>query len=368
MTLNIFTQRDLLDIRRDMRLEAPTDYWRRSYFGGAPHYSANKEIQFGEITGFRSMAPFAQPSHMGKPIVKERGAALKSFLPGYIKLLDAVRPEDATTLTPDEIMTGDRLDLQTRFDLRTAEISKQHMDAINRTWDWMCARAAIDAAVTVKYDQEQGQANPEVTINFDRDANLTVAYSGGVDWSSPSHDILGDISDWIALGRKAKFGGGYNQMIVGANVAEYILKNTGVLALLNTQIRGGEGTQVSRGLYAGHDPNNANAPQYVATLAGNGITLPIYTYADQQMDNDGNLIEMMDPNDVFMSAPGAAGMMAYGAIYDLQAISAGNVRTDIFQKQYEQENPSQMNMLSASAPLPIPLFPNRTFKATVLNV
>lgn len=368
MTLTLFTQRDLLEIRRDMRLEGVSDYWRRRFFGGQPHYSANKEIQFGEITGFRAMAPFAQPSHMGKPIVKDRGASLKAFLPGYIKLLDAVRPEDATTLTPDEILTGEQLDMQTRFDLRTAEVSRQHMDAIYRRWDHMCARAAIDDAVLISYDQEQGQANPEVTITYGRDSNLTVAYSGGVDWSSSSHDIIGDISDWIDLGRKAKFGGTFNQMIVGSNVAPYLTKNTGILDLLKTDIRGGDGTTFARGLYAGADPNSPNVPQYIGTIGGNGLTVEVWTYADQQMDSAGNLIEMMDPNDVFMSAPGADGMMAFGAIYDLQAAVAGNIRTDIFQKQYEQQNPSQLNMLTQSAPLPIKRFPNRTFKATVLNI
>ena len=367
MTLTIFTQRDLLEIRRDMRLEGASDFWRRRFFGGQPHYSANKEIQFGEITGFRAMAPFAQPSHMGKPIVKDRGASLKSFLPGYIKLLDAVRPEDATTLTPEELLTGTQLDMQTRFDLRTAEMSRQHMDAIYRTWDWMCARAAIDDAVTIKYDQEQGAPNPEVTINYGRDANLTVAYSGGVDWTSAAHDILGDLSDWIDLGRKAKFGGTYNNLIVGANVAPLFTKNTGILDLLKTDVRGGDGTAFTRGLFAGADPNSPNVPSYIGTIAGNGLSLDVYAYSDQQMDNAGNAIEMMDPNSVFMSAPGADGMIAYGAIYDLQAAASGNVRTDIFQKQYEQQNPSQMNMLSQSAPLPIKRFPNRTFKATVLN-
>lgn len=366
MTITPWMQRDLVGIRRNMKLERPTDFWRKTYFNRSPHFSKNREIHFGEIEGARAMAPFALPSSMGVPIFKDRGAALKSFTPGYIKLLDAVRPEDATTMTPDELLEGKELDMDSRFNIRTAEISRQHLTAIYRTWDWMCARAAIDGKLTVKYQLEQGQSFPEVTIDFDRDPNLTVGFGSGLDWADPDADMFGDIQDWIDSGRAAKFGGNFNTMIVGRNVAPKFQSNKSILEKLDTNMRGGEGTTMVRGLqFYGED---ANAPTYLCTLGGNGGAVQVYTYQDQQIDSDGNLIEVLDPNDVFMSAPGVDGVMAFGAIYDLKAMGSGNgARTDIFQKQYEQENPSQLNMLSQSAPIAIPENTNRTFKATVLE-
>lgn len=366
MALELWTQRDLIEIRRDMKLERPTDFWRKKFFGGQPHFSKNREIHFGQITGTRAMAPFALPSSMGVPIFKQRGAALESFTPGYIKLLDAVRPEDTVTMTPDEILEQKELDMEARFDLRTSEVSEQHITSIYRTWDWMCARAAIDGRVTVNYTPDQGQDYPEVTIDFGRDPNLTVAFGSTSDWSDPDADIFGDVQDWINAGRAAKFGGNFNEMIVGRNVAEVFQRNKGIIDKLDTQIRGGEGTSFTRGLqFYGDD---ANAPTYIGTLGGAGGAIAVYSYQDQQIDDAGNLIEVLDPNDVFMSAPGVDGLMAFGAIYDLKAMGNGNgARIDIFQKQYEEENPSQLNMLSQSAPLPIPRNTNRTFKATVLN-
>lgn len=359
MAITIFDQRELLEIRRDMRLAAPTDYWRKRFFG-ATHFSQNLTIDFGDITETRAMAPFAQPSHMGKPIVKEKGASVQRFQPGYIKLLDAVRPQDATTLTPEEMLTGDRLDLQTRFDLRTAEVSRQHMDAIYRTWDWMCAKAIINGAVTVKYDQEQGLPNPEVTISFGRDANLTVT---GVDWSNAAADILGDLGTWVTRARKAKFGAIPTDIIVGSDVAPIFSKNTGLKALLSTQIRGGEGTNFNLGVQS--SGQWTNAPSYIGSIAGVAGNLNIWTYSDQQMDDAGNMIDVLSPKDIIMMGGDPGGMMAFGAIYDVKTIG-GNIRTDIFQKQYEEENPSSIQMLTQSAPLPIVRFPNRTFKATVL--
>lgn len=366
MTLTLWTQRDLMEIRRDMRLERPTDFWRKTFFAGSPHFSRQKEIQFGEITGTRAMAPFALPSSLGKPIVKERGAALQSFAPGYIKLLDAVRPEDAVTVTPEEILTGMQLSIDQRFDLRTAEVSRQHLTAVYRTWDWMCARAVIDGKVTIKYLPEQGMPYPEVTIDFGRDPNHTVAFGSGVDWSSTSADIYGDVQSWLDIARKSKFGGNLNRMLVGSNVAPVFQTNKSVLEKLDSQVRGGEGTSFTRGLQ--YYSEDANLPTYIGTLGGNGGSLEVWTYSDQQMDDAGNLIEVLDPNDVVLTSPGVEGLMAFGAIYDLQQIGAGSgAATDVFQKQYEQPNPSQLNLLTQSAPLPIPRYPNRTFKATVLN-
>lgn len=362
MPITIFDQKELLEIRRDLRLEQPTDFWRRRFFNGTPHFSENEDIEFGKIVGFRTMAPFAQPTHMGKPIVKRQGASVERFKPAYIKLLDAVRPEDATTLTPEEVLTGERMSMEQRFDARTAEVARQHVESIYRTWDYMCAKAIIDGAVTVKYEHEQGLPNPEVTISFGRNANQTVT---GVDWSATSADILGDLSDWLAIGRSAQFGTTFTDIIVGANVAPLFAKNTGILDLLKTDIRGGEGTTLTRGLFVGNDPNNQNAPAYIATLAGNGVSINVWTYSDQQYDNAGNVVQMLGANDIVMVGGDPGGMMAFGAIYDVQASVAG-LRTDIFQKQYENQNPSQINMLTQSAPLPIVRYPNRTFKATVL--
>lgn len=366
MPLTIFSQRELAEIRRDTRLENPTDWFRRTYFGATPFFSDNKEIAFAKIAGTRQMAPFAQPSHMGKPIERHLGLSVDTFTPAYIKLLNAVRPEDATSLTPEEVLTGERLDMQTRFDLRTTEVSELHLTSIYRTWDWMCARAVIDGAVTVKYDQEQGMPNPEVTISFGRDANLTVAYSGGIDWSSASHDILGDLSDWINLGRAAQFGGSFNNLILGANVVAPFMANNQIKDLLDTNYRGGEGTSFQRGLVVTGMGDDNNTPVYMGRIGGTGGALDVWTYRDQQLTDTGSTVEMLNPDDIFMSAPGVNGLMAFGAIYDVQASAAG-IRTDIFQKQYEVPNPSAINMLTQSAPLPIPRFPNRTFKATVLT-
>lgn len=366
MPITIFDQRSLLEIRQDLRLEQPTDFWRRRFFSATPFFSENQTIDFGKIVGTRAMAPFAQPSHMGKPIVKRQGMSVERFTPAYIKLLDAVRPEDATSLNPEEVLTGERMSMEQRFDMRTAEVVKQHTEAINRTLDYMTAKAIIDGAVTVKYDQEQGLPNPEVTISFGRSTSLTVA---GANWSSAAADILGALSSVIALGRSAQFGmtATVFDFVMGTNVAPAVLKNTAILDLLKTDVRGGEATSLTRGIYVGVDPNNANAPAFLGTIGGNGVLVNLWVYSDQQLDDAGNAVQMLGTNDAVLIGGDPMGMMAYGAIYDIKANVAG-VRTDIFQKMYETENPSAINVLTQSAPLPLVRRPNTTAKFTGITV
>lgn len=363
MSLELWTQRDLIGIKKDMRLDRSSDFFRKAFFG-RKHFSRHKEIQFGEIEGSRAMAPFALPSSMGKPIFKERGAKLESFLPGYIKLLDAVRPQDATTVTPMEVLEGKELGMQERFNMRTAEVLKQHMGAIERTRDWLAARALIDGRVTIKYDLDQGQPNPEVVIDYGRNPDQTLAYSAGADWSDPNTDIFAEVQEYIDTARKAKFGGNLTRMYVGANVVGHFVKNASIIEKLDTQIRGGEGTQFTRGLQFYNENNNE--PTYIGRLGGNGGSIDVFYYSDVQVDDAGNEHQMLDPNDVFLHAPGVEGVEAFGAIYDLK-LAQGNFVGEVFHKQYEIENPSQMNLLTQCSPLPLVLNPNRTFKATVVR-
>lgn len=366
MTLQLWSQRDLIEIRRDMRLERPTDWWRKTFFGGAAHYSRNREIAFGLITGTRGMAPFALPSSMGRPIMKNKGASIKTFTPAYIKLLDAVRPEDTVTVTPEEIMTGEQLTMEERFDLRTAEISMEHLTHIYRTWDYLCAKAVIDGQVTIKYELDMGLPYPEVTIAYGRDGDHTVAFGGGIDWEDPDADIFEDVQGFVDTARASQFGGSLNTMIVGSRVAPIFAKNASVVEKLDTQVRGGQGTAFTRGLQFYND--DANAPTYIGTLGGAGGAIDVFAYSDQQYNDAGTAVEMLEPEDVVLTAPGVDGMMAFGAIYDLDAMGSGNgAATDVFQKQYSIPNPSQLNMLSQSAPLPLVRSPNRTFKATVID-
>lgn len=364
MALELWTSGELYDVLQDDRMDPIPSYFMDNFFN-EQFFSQDREIMFAELPAAdRKMAPLVLPTEQGKPIFGTKGETLKSFEPAYIKPKDVVRAEDARTRRPSEIFRngGAPLSVVERFDNRVIEITEYHRRAIRMQWAYMCAKAYIDGKITVKFDRDQGASHPEVTIDFGRDANLNITLSTTY-WNDPDYDIIGDLTNWSNLMYGTKFGARPTRLTVGATVAPYITKNKGILALLNTQIRGGEGTTMERGLF------NIDTPMSrIATLSGIGQAIEIYTYKDQVQNSDGSLVELLHPKEVILEAPGFRGVMAFGAIYDVDAIESGDaLQIDIFPKMFKTSDPGELYIMHQSAPLPVPLTPNRVLKARVLE-
>ncbi len=361
MALELWTSGELYDVLRDDRMDRIPSHFLDNFFT-EQHYSEDREIMFSELPAAdRKMAPFVLPTEQGKPIFGVKGESVKSFTPAYIKPKDAVRAVDARTRRPSEILRpGGPPTLTERFDNRVVEIVEYHRRAIKMQWAYMAAKAYIDAKVTVKYARDSGAPHPEVTIDFGRDPNLNIVSTVG--WDDPDHDIIGDLSAWSNTMYTVKFGARPSRLTVGADVAPYITKNKGILKLLDTNIRGSEGTTMERGLF------NIDVPfTKIATLSGIGQAIDIWTYRDQVQNDDGSLVELLHPKDVILEAPGFRGVKAFGAIYDVDAIESGSIAIDIFPKMFKTDDPGELYVMHQTAPLMIPLTPNRVAKARVLG-
>lgn len=363
MALELWTSADLLDMRRDMRLDPVPDYFWRTFFP-TDFYSEDKDILFAELpTPYRKLAPFVQPASQGKPIFERKGEKVKAVTPPYIKPKDVVRAVDARNVLPSQIWREGRglPSLQARFDQRCAEVIAFHNRAIDMTKSWMAARAFIDGKVAIRYAADQGVEHPEVVIDFGRDPNLNIVLSTEY-WDDPDYDIIGDLTNWSNLMHRTAFSGRPSRVIVGADVVPCLQVNKGILALLNTQIRGGEGTVIERGMLNIDEPMS-----FVMRLGGIGQALEIWTYKDMvESATTGVMVDILDPRDVVMVAPGATGVMAHGAIYNVKAFADGGIATDVFATMWYENDPGDAVMMHESSPLPIPLYPNRVLKARVL--
>ncbi|MNE80122.1 Phage major capsid protein E [compost metagenome] len=133
------------------------------------------------------------------------------------------------------------------------------------------------------------------------------------------------------------------------------------MALLSTQIRGGEGTTIQRGMLNIDEPLT-----YVMTLGGIGQSLEIWTYKDVVEAPNGDMIDILDPRDVLLTAPGNEGVIAYGAIWDADAMLEGATSVDVYPKMWSERDPGEVYVMHQSSPLPFVLYPNRTLKARVL--
>jgi hypothetical protein len=355
MALDFYTSRQLYRIMYDDRLDAPTSYWLDQFFPDT-FLSTAEEIYFEKIPSSRKIAPFMLPNEQGKPIYRRQGETLQSFRPAYTKPKDAVRPTEMLKRQPGEILGMPQVTPQARFDAEVIRIAQFQRNAITRLWDFMAAKAILDGAVTVNYIRDGGSNYPSVTVSFGRDAGHTVVLGSGARWGDAGVSILGTIQGWANTMAGAAFGGFPNRITFGASAWAVAQADTGLKDAMDTRYRSPSDINLNRGILRRDVDQPAT---YVGTL---GAGIECYVYSGTFQNDDGSTANIMDPRDIVLSAPGVEGVRAFGAILDHNNLQP----TDIFPKMWDENDPPARFIMSQSAPLMIPVNPNRTFRARVL--
>lgn len=362
MAIDLWSPLDLFELRQDDRMNALPS-WILDTFFTQTHFSQDKSIKFADLPeNDRYLAPFVLPYDQGKPLDMRRGYSVEEFMPAYIKLKNAVRPSEARIQDPRVLLSGRQPSLVEKFDQRVAEITEAHLRAIRVREIWMAVRAFVDAKVQIDYDRDQGASNPSVLLDFGRDPGQTVTLASGF-WNDPAADILGDLESWMNTMYLANGGGTASMLIVGAQVAPLFKKNNGIKAALDRNYRHNDSVQIDLGIMRTERPL-----QRIGQLDN---SLEVFAYKDTIDIPNGSggktKIDLFNEKDILLVAPGANGVRAYGAIYDADAIEGGQaLSTDIFGKMFKTNDPGELFVMHQSSPLPIPLYPNRTFKARVL--
>lgn len=355
--LTLWSSKQLLQRLRDDRMDAIPSYFLDTFFKGR-HYSEDKDILIRELPAAgRKLAPFVLPTEQGKPIAEFKGETHKALTPPYIKPKDAVRAVDARNPLPDEVWDGPK-SLKARFDWRVGEIQNQHRRAILMRIAYMAAKATVDGKLTIRYDRDQGAAFPEVTIDFGRASNQTVVLTGPTYWDDVDYPILDDVEAWANRMASAKYGQAPTILLVGANVAPVFRRNKQVRAEMDTTVRGNS-VQIETGIQV----LNQQGLTRIGYLSGN---IEVWSYRDYVEAPNGDMVDLLDPNDAVLIAPGNEGVLAFGAIYNAKANAEGRVSTDIYPSMWMTDDPSDIFLMHESSPITIPLFPNRVLKATVL--
>lgn len=356
MALDIYTPHDLYAVMYDDRIEVETSYWLDEYFPDS-YFSTQEEILFSKLTTTRKVAPFMLPNEQGKPIYRREGEALKSFKPAYTKPKDAVRPSEMLQRQPGELVRQGLLTPQARYNAEVIRIAQYHRNAITRLWEWMAAKAILDGQVTIQYIGDNGQKGQKVTLDFGRAAGHTITLGAGSRWGDNGVSIMDTIQTWLDTMAAAEFGGAANRLILGSAAYAKFKKDAEIKDLMDTRYRGSPDITVNRGIVR----KDVMQPlTYVGTL---GAGLEVYLYTGQFQGDDGTMVNIMDPRDAVLTAPGVAGIKAFGAILDEDADLQA---TDIFSKMWSQQDPSARFIMSQSAPLMIPVNPNRTLRARVV--
>lgn len=333
----------------------------RQFFPSTVTFTTEK-IMFDELSEDRYiLAPFVAP-HVEGRVMERGGFDTRSFKPAYVKPKHDIDVNQQFKRRAGESLATGSLTPQQRYDATIAENFRIEREMIERRVNWMCAQAMVEAAVIV-----EGEDYPKVTVDFGRDANLSEVLLTTARWGESAADPLGDLETKMKYARK-KSGGRITDIIMGEEAYERAYKNTDFKELLNTNYRIG-GTWADSPLFTTAETDKE--AELKAVFQGNqsGATARIWTYAGyfHQRDPDTGVITegyYIDPNAVVGVGNKMQGTETYGAIKDPNAnLQAMEMFPRIVDKK--KDDPAKEYTLTQSAPLPIPLEPNNTFKLQV---
>jgi hypothetical protein len=338
----------LLAVMREQ--EQKSTYWLDLLFPNVMT-SEDEYVDFEKIpsTG-RKLAPFVAPMANGRAIYTE-GSRVGRFKPAYIKASDPVSPGRVLTKRPGSLLSPQNASPQARYDAIKADILGVHRSAVDRTWEWLAAKAAIDGKVTIS-----GPDYPDTLVDFGRAAGHTIVLGAGARWGDAGVKIKPLLSAWSNLMHLAEFGGRPNRITMGVDAwaaFEAATEEGGELHnLLRTDLRGAT-TTIIRDMI-GNDE---------VMYAGRIGTLDVYIYNDYYTV-DGVVTPFMSAKDIVLSSPAVNGYRCFGAIMDMNARFTA---LPVFTRNYVTTGDTAVEqILTQSSPLMVPVNTNATLKATVV--
>lgn len=331
------------------------EFWLEGY--DQEIQSESEVIIWDEVLPDYRLAPFVAPNVQGR-VMREKGYRSKQIKPAYVKPKHVVEASRPLTRQAGEQPFVGTLSLEERYDAIVAKNIVDEAAMIRRRWAWMASKATIDASITI-----QGEDYPLVTVDFGRDASLTLTLAGTARWGQSAADPLANIQT-MRTQAMALSGVPITRLIFGTAAWTAFCNDTKVLELLNTLRRGSDSNFNRTSLSTGA------SYEYQGQLSGpfgNGA-VDLYTFSGFYHETDPDTgaitnVPYLDSGTVVGIGPGIQGVRLFGAIKDKRA---GLKALSMFPKMWDQEDPSITYTMTQSAPLMLPRQPNNTFKIKAL--
>jgi hypothetical protein len=305
--------------------------------------------------GKRRIAPFVSPLVEGK-LVEQRRMQTNIFKPAYIK--DKRAPD---LRKPVRRMIGERIGGEwTGAERAMANIEFEmtdQIDMIDRRLEWMAAQVLSTGTVLIK-----GDGFPTSLVDFGRSSSLTVALTGGVQWTlvnvlAGTASPTGNIEAWQRQILKES----------GATVTDIIFTTSSWEGFIADPLLKGAIYYPKLG-----DSGNIIDPgpriQRGAVYKGKWGQYDLWIYNEWYVDSGtegGNVDQeypMLVDGTVIMCGDDMMGTRAFAAILDEDFNYAA---LPYAPKTWVEKDPSQRMILMQSAPITIPSRVNAAFAATV---
>lgn len=341
--MDLFSTNVLLGMVEDLRTR-PGGVSLLSLFFPQIVEETSEEIHFDTEDKPRRIAPFVSPLAQGR-LVESLGFTTKTFKPAYIKDKRVLDPNRPLKRVMGEALTGS-LSPEQRIQVILVQELADQIRMIRRRKEIMASEALRLGTVTVS-----GDDYPTVTVNFGRNAALSVDLSGGAaEWDDAGVSPIENIEAWMEL-----------VLLHSGSVPTDIVFTPTPWKLFKADPKFKDTVDVLRG-----GPTAVDLAPRVATgavLRGTlGQNTRLWTYYDWYVNDAGSEVPIIPDNRVILGSGAIEGVQAHGAIRDQKA---GYQAREFFPKSWEIEDPSVRYLMTQSAPLVVPFRPNASLSAIV---
>lgn len=347
----------LLGVFRDQK---PETFYFAPYFTNQMR-STDEWIDFEKLPiRSRRLAPFVKPMGRGHGVFTDRVDGFR-FKPANVVFEDAVDPLRPLTFQPGidfSMLHPGQLTPMQRLALIKAQMLAEGRLSVERRWEWMRSKAIIDGKVTCVYKD-----GASVEVDFQRDAAHTEVLTAGNRWGDSGISILGHINEIVDTMVNAEFGGVPTRITMGGGVATVVKADEEIKEHMDVNIKGGV-HRVDRGLTPGE-----KVYKFGELFIGgqSGQTIELWVNNETYTNEAGTQSRYLGNNEIIATGtPNAInGYECFGMIVDKDAQYQA---LPMFPKNFETGDRVKVENLSIeSAPLFVPINPNATYKATVIE-
>lgn len=326
-----FSTTTLLGVKKLQKSFTP--FFKMMFFG-RDVFSDSQEVAIDKVVPNLRLAPFVSPMVAGK-VRKQDGHSTTSYAPPYLKPKDAVNPKQMQYRMAGEALNGE-FGIAQRLNATVAFLLDDQEKVLQRTEEKMC----VDAVLTGKFVVEDSEEHEAMEIDYKRSEENTVALVGAARWSQLNKETTNMAE---IIGDYAELSSGLPSVIVFDKKAFSLFsKFKGVQDALNNTVSNG-------------DSSIMLSPQIKREVQFKGMygEYAIYVYAGYFEHEDGTKEYFMPENTMVLAPAQYDGVMAYGAILDVDANADGLAMAKRWPKEWTTPEPSVRYLMTQSAPLPI---------------
>lgn len=354
----IWQQHTLLGVMRDVRAED----WYFGQFFTRQMRSTDEYIDFEKLPiRSRKLAPFVKPLGRGTSVYSDSAKTYR-FKPAYVIVEETIDPLRPLTFAPGidrSMLDPNKLTPTQRRAILKAEMTAEAIKSIERRWEWLKARAIIDGAVTITY--QDGQS---FSVDFQRAAGHTEVLTAGNYWGDTGVSIMGHIQTILDTMNNAEFGAAPTRITMGGALAKVVRADAEILKHMDLNIAGGTAT-VTRGLVSG-GTNGGKIYKFGELRVGgaSGAVIELWVNDETYENASGVATRYLGQYEAVFTGP-AESIMGYECFGRIVDQAADYQALPIFPKNFETGDDVKVEHLSfKSSPLMVPLGANATYKLT----